>query len=208
LLNKNLDEDKSKVFAERILDSGYEILHYFQNIMDLSEMESGMISVNPVRFDMNQSFYNLVGEFAERFQAERDIKINFSEFEHLNHYVIETDEFLFKRVIGNIIELIQMTIGRGEIYLSYIETDRNQVKIFLRGEAEEPLNPVDLSFQLQDEDMKGIDPDSVEYLTYKATAGLCELLNGSFRLERKYDKGILFSVTIPGNMKNKPNENR
>jgi len=45
------------------MDSGYQILQYFQNLMDLSELESGMIRTHPVRLELHHLLTGIVGGY-------------------------------------------------------------------------------------------------------------------------------------------------
>ena len=196
LLNRDQEEERTKEFAERILDSGYEILHYFQSIMDLSEIESGMITVTPDNFRVNQTLSALVGEFSDRFRSERNIGMYFNEFSENQGLTARTDEFIFRRILTNLIELVLSLISEGEIQVSCIKTEDNQLKTYVRGASYSDLNSFDKSFVINDP-YDAMDPDSIEYLTYKATKKLCQLLKGTFEMEKKTSKSILYSFQIP-----------
>ena len=197
LLNRDMKEEKSKVFAERILDSGYELLFYFQNIMDLSEIEAGMITVNPVKFEIKQFFESLAAEYTDRIQNERKLNVYYNELVEDKHRLsLYTDEFMFKRILSNMIELARQYIVEGEIQISFVKTKGDEIKSYVRGIVDKNNQHSEMSY-LTSNYPNGQQEDSIDYLTYKVTKQLSGLLKGEFTVENKDDRGILISFTIP-----------
>ncbi|MFP3860811.1 MAG: sensor histidine kinase [Bacteroidales bacterium] len=192
LLNKDSSKEKVEEFAEKIMNSGYEILHYFQNIMDLSELEAGLVTVNTRKFDAKEIIILLIDEFHDRFDNECDIDISCGNLNNYNEIHVDADEYIFRRILSNIIELARMMISEGMITISCFRHNESNVNFRVAVTSYSKLYVADQSFLLKD----GTNDDSVEYLTYKVTAKLTELLQGSFFTEKKNDNEIYFNFLL------------
>ncbi len=193
LLNKDCSDEKVEDFADKILSSGYEILHYFQNIMDLSEMETDIVNVNPVKLDAKDLILRLVREYRDRFQPEHNIEIKCTDIRNFRSIPIQSDDYIFSRILGNIIELTRMMIHEGEIILSCIISHDGYIHFRVTGKFNSVLHAADESLILQ----KGEDNDSIEYLTYKVIRNFSELLGGTFSAAIIADNEILFNFILP-----------
>lgn len=196
LLNKDVDNRKTKEFAGRILESGYEILHYFQNMMDISEIETGMISPHPEYFELNHSLEELISEFKIRFQNERNIRLDYYYTREKKECFINTDNSILRRIVGNLIEISQHLLAEGKIQVDFEEHGDYRINIYIRGISDRNIKETNRLLE-PSESYNIMDPDSLEYLTCKATEKLSFLINGNFELEKRTDKEIRFKVEIP-----------
>lgn len=198
LLNKDSSKEKVEDFAEKIMNSGYEILHYFQNIMDLSELEAGLVTVNSRKFDAKEIILLLVDEFHDRFDNECDIDFSCYNLNNYDEIPVVADEYIFRRILANIIELARMMISEGMIKISCLRHNVSNINFRVAVISYSKLYHTDPSFVLKDV----TNDDSVEYLTYKVTCKLAELLRGSFYTEKKNDNEIYFNLLLQNREKN------
>ncbi|MFP4046437.1 MAG: sensor histidine kinase [Bacteroidales bacterium] len=192
LLNKDSSKEKVEEFAEKIMNSGYEILHYFQNIMDLSELEAGLVTVDSRRFDAKEIILLLIDEFHDRFNNECDIDISCGNLNNYNEIPVGADEYIFRRILANIIELSRMMISEGMITINCFRHNESNLNFRVAVTSYSKFYSADQSFLLKN----ATNDDSVEYLTYKVTHELTELLKGSFYIEKKSDNEIYFNLLI------------
>lgn len=193
LLNQDIDAQKNKEFARRILESGYEILQYFENILDLADMETGMVIPNSREITLSQFLSGIVEEYSTRFQIDKSVHIKMTNLQEHSAKSVFVDEFILKRIVTNMIELLQNALKDGEIVIRYaVEDDLIRIDVEGRAQLTEQND-----FLVLDDTMQSYDQDSLEYLAYRAVKELTHILHGEFKIEKQYKRGIGLRVLIP-----------
>ena len=194
LQNREVSEGKTKEFAERIMDSGYQVLQYFQNLIDLSELEAGMIKVNPSHFGINNMLSGIVGGYKDRLESEDSIDIYMMNGRE--EMMIYQDEFILERISTNLIELIRSNIQEGMVSIEYEEfTDEDKISLEIRGIKGQDN-------QSHDKNQAGsniTDSDEYDYLTWKTINRLIQLIKGQITYQSD-KREVVYKVTIPGNL--------
>ncbi len=192
LLESDMSGNQVREFSRRILDSGYDILNYFENLMILSEIESGMIQVNPVKFSINPFLSEIIDEYNERFSEAEKIFIH-REYKSSNpDFIMNTDEYLFRQIVLNSFQLIQNSILEGQILVGYVPGENS---VTLRVKTWNCSYKKDIS----EENLKTLylqDYDSQEYLLMKTLNHLLNLLNGKLEIQFSNNKQLVFSITL------------
>lgn len=196
MMNSDMSREQIREFSKRILDSGYDILHYFENLMILSEIESGMIQVNQAEFSLDPFLTGIIGEYNDRFSESEKVFIH-REYKPSNSEVLmDTDEYLLKQVVLNCIQLIQNFISEGQILIGYeLKGDRVTFNVkswncsFKNEINENALKYMEIS-----------DYDSQEYLLMKTLKHLLNILNGKLDIDFSHNNQLRFSVTLINNL--------
>jgi signal transduction histidine kinase len=168
LMNTDPDEQRTREFAEKIMDSGYQILQYFQNLIDLSELESGMIKVNPVEAELNHLLSGIVGGYKDRLGSDHSIDIYLMSNE--KELMMFTDEYILERIINNVIELSRSHIDQGLVTIEYELKDNGYVSMEIRGIRSSDLNGHNKDKQAENHEY--------DFFTWKAIQQLTEMLQG------------------------------
>ncbi len=185
LMNGDLSRARTKEFAERIMDSGYQILQYFQNMMDISEVESGMVRVKPVRVRVNQLLEDIVSGYKDRLDNDGSMDIYLMHPENVIAAV--TDEYILERVVENVIELSRTHIEEGLVTIEYGMVQDRHLAIEIRGVRSQEINGRD--------EESGQDPD-YDYFTWKAIQMLIDLIDGSVTHRCRNQKAI-YTISLP-----------
>ena len=168
LMNSDPSEIRTREFAEKIMDSGYQILQYFQNLMDLSELESGMIRSHPVRLELHNLITGIVGGYKDRLGSDHSMDIRLMNSQE--QLMVKTDEYILDRVFNNLIEMARSYIEEGLITLEYELKKDDLVTVEIRGIKSRGTNGHDKG---QVEEAREFD-----YLTWKTILQLAGMING------------------------------
>ena len=193
LQNLETSDEKTKEFAERIMDSGYQILQYFQNLIDLSELEAGMIKVNPARFGISQLLSGIVGGYKDR--LESDDLIDIYMMNDKDELMVYQDEFILERISTNLIELIRSNIQQGLVSIEYESKDDGSIILEIRGikgRCEEASDKSSGCYNVTDS-------DEYDYLTWKTINRLIQLIRGRINYQSD-SRELIYKVIIPGSL--------
>lgn len=196
LLNSELDPSKKKEFVEMIMDSGYEILHYFENILDSSELDTGMFVPHFRKINLDQVITGISGEYEDRSFSGKHINIRFANLMNDKNTQVITDEFILKRIIQNLIEVLIKNLGKGEI-LVYYNADKDQLIFNVEGHAANKIQDENI---ILDDALSNNDKDSLEYLSLKVVKRMVNILEGKFSIQKNNKKNIVLSIYIPNQL--------
>lgn len=185
LMNGDLSRARTQEFAERIMDSGYQILQYFQNMMDISEVESGMVRVKPAQVKVNQLLEDIVSGYKDRLDSDGSMDIYLMHSEKSIKAV--TDEYILERVVENVIELSRTHIEEGLVTIEYSIHQNRQLAIEIRGVRRHEINGRD--------EESGQDPD-YDYFTWKAIQMLIDLIDGRVTHSCR-DQEATYTISLP-----------
>jgi len=193
LQDRELSEGNTREFAERIMDSGYQILQYFQNLIDLSELEAGMIKVNPSRFGLNHLLSGIVGGFKDRLAFEDSLDVHM--LNGRDELMVYQDEFILERITTNLIELLRSDIQEGMVSIEYDRSGEGEVCLEIRGVKSHESESTDKN--PGNDSMP--DSDEYDYLTWKTINRLIELIQGRIDYRSDHNEEI-YKVIIPGRL--------
>jgi K+-sensing histidine kinase KdpD len=190
LQDREISEGKTKEFAGKILDSGYQILQYFQNLIDISELEAGMVKIHPSRFGLHHLLTGIVGGYKDRLETDKSVGIYLMNKK--DDLFIHQDEFVMERVTTNLIELVRSKMKEGLMGMEYEETNDGNIKLEVKG-----MTHFDNGDVVEEEEPAGIvDKKEHDYLTWKTISRMIELIGGTISCRLK-NKEIAYAVTFP-----------
>jgi signal transduction histidine kinase len=190
---RDFSDDKTREFAERIMDSGYQILQYFQNLIDLSELEAGMIKVSPARFGLIGMLTGIVDGYKDRLESDNSTDIYLMN--NKSEEMVFQDEFILERITSNVIELVRSNIQEGLISIEYEQTEYGHIVLEIRGiRSNESRDPdKDKNFS------ENTDYEDFDHLTWKTVSQLAELLLGEVCC-KKEGREVVYKIKIPNNL--------
>ncbi len=202
--------DKQIQFAKTINSCGDDLIQLINDILDLSKIESGYISVeyNPITFEeisrFVQSTFNPISE-------ARHLKFNIQMDENLPD-VIETDSQRLNQILKNLLSNSFKFTEKGQVGLKIYKADNNwKIKTASLDIAETVI-----AFEISDTGI-GISKEkqniifeafqqaegstSRKYggtgLGLSISRGLSDLLGGSIELESEVNNGSKFTLFLP-----------
>jgi HAMP domain-containing protein/signal transduction histidine kinase/CheY-like chemotaxis protein len=205
----NLSE-KQVSYAKTIHSCGDDLIQLINDILDLSKIESGYISINllNVRFNEITSF---VATTFKPISEAKQLKFNIELEENLPE-VIETDLQRLTQILKNLLSNAFKFTEKGEVKLKIYEANRNWKS---RNPSLDKSSKV-IAFAISDTGI-GI-PQDKQNIIFEAfqqaegstsrkyggtglglsiSRGLAELLGGSLELESHVDQGSTFTLFVP-----------
>jgi two-component system cell cycle sensor histidine kinase PleC len=193
--SKNI-EDKQKEYIANILGAGNHLLDLINEILDLSKIEAGRVSLEMEQVDISSLVIDSV-DLVKPLSKDQDIELQIGRLETKT---LCTDEKRLKQIIVNLLSnAIKYNRPGGNVLIECHEqkTDKSLIisvkdtGIGIPDDKEidlfEPFN----RFSAEDTDIEGTG------LGLSICKKLIELMGGTISYERNQDIGSTFSITIP-----------
>jgi PAS domain S-box-containing protein len=199
LLNHDsVDTQQRKNYAGIIINSGKRLLEIINDVLDLSKIESGSVSLKMERTDLVPFFNEIFLMYAERQKPDLKFKILHPSEDTLYCQIDKTRLF---QIVGNLLSNAFKFTENGSIQLEYfIDSENLTVKVSDTGIGiEKQHHGVVFNRFQQVENM--ITAIKGTGLGLAITKSLCELMGGSISLVSDKNQGAEFTVTIPAKCK-------
>jgi len=202
LLSKRNIDDKSKEYANIILQSGKALLEIINDILDLSKIEAGKVEILSDAFRLRDSLGSGLKPL-ENIATEKGLMLHYA----VDHEVPDI-------LVGDLGRLMQVLMNLVGNAIKFTQQGKIMVSVSLAEEATDLFTP--LRFTIQDNGI-GIPKDSQEkifepfsqvgnsaHTKYGGTGlglpiskNLVEMMGGTIRLESDEGYGSTFSFVVP-----------
>lgn len=203
LLDKdNLKPEQRKRFVDIIKSSSKQLLSLINDIMDVSKIEAGELSLKLSNCNLTELFNNLKETFLEDIKHRKgkgtitlSLKINAKD----KDLYILADESKLLQVMSNLITNAIKYSNSGNIEFGYTVIDKQKLRFYVQdqgtGIPKHKLNAIFKRFeQVNDENHEEV---SGTGLGLSIVKGITDLMNGKVEVVSEYGKGSIFTVTIP-----------
>ena len=197
LTNEDLSKEEIQEFTGIIRQSGNRLMEIVNNVLDISKIETGLITLNNKAFTINSLIADLCSFFNPN-AVIKGIKLNYSNALDDNSSIIYSDESKINQILTNLIGNAIKFSNDGDIEFGYkIVEDKILFYVKDSGVGIHPemferifdrFTQVDLSIT------RGYEGAGLGLAICK---GLVELLGGKIWLESEIDKGTTFYFTVP-----------
>lgn len=193
------EAEQQDEFAQLINDSGNNLLSILSDIMDISKIEAGQVSVSKRRISVNKLINSIQKEFA--IKADRKgVELRISNTSPDEVVEIETDETRIRQIIVNFLSNAIKFTETGYIELG-IEPEANGVRLYVKdtgiGIPEAYHEKVFERFrQVETSHTRKYGGNGLGLCISK---NLIELLGGTIGMESEEGKGSMFFITMPRN---------
>lgn len=199
LKTENIPEEEERRFVDIILSNGNHLLRIIGDIIDLAQIESNQITVEPVAVDLSALMAEAHSVFHNRVRAETGGKIEIVLENSLPDVdFIECDETRLKQILYNLISNSVKFTEQGEIRIGYARRSADLVEFFVSdtgtGVPEKFRKLIFERFR-QGAGHAGRARDGVG-LGLSICRGLVTLLGGEMWLESNQPSGTIFRFTI------------
>lgn len=201
MVKKNINPDKQKEYANIIYNNGSYLLKLVSDLLDLSRIESGKISLYKTQFSLNRLLYDLQLFFLLDMKNRDKENIAFRIIPGLpdGSDMIFADEIRIKQIIINLVSNAIKFTSKGEISLKYIIASNEFLEFTVcdtgRGMDE---NEVKLVF---DRFKQANDSIAKEFggtgLGLAISKEFIEMHGGKIKVESELEKGTTFTFTLP-----------
>lgn len=196
----DITAEKQSHYADIIKTSGYQLLSIINDILDLSKIEAGQLTITKKNFGVNYVLFDLYSIFKVQFDCKTppvELELNFNLED--DDSVIFSDEQAVRQVLTNLLGNAMKFTHEGSVEFGYHILNGNTMEFYVKdtgiGIPEEKFDRVFGRFQQVD------DGTSRKYqgtgLGLSISRGLVNLLGGDIRFESEYGAGTSFYFTLP-----------
>lgn len=197
LASGDFDETQKQEFVDQIVGSGNALLHIISDIVDISKIEAGEISIRPSKIPVLKLIHDIELMFRHRIESKGlQLKISLPELDRdsIIYADYERVKQVFANLLGNALKFtfegtIEITCRKLIENLEFSISDtgigieaQNHTKIFDR------FRQVETSYNRK---------FGGNGLGLSITKNLVELMGGRIWLESDVDKGSTFYFTVP-----------
>ncbi|WNB18583.1 PAS domain-containing protein [Marivirga arenosa] len=202
LFNRSTNASDKKQLAI-ILNSGKSLLNLINDLLDISKIESGNLSLNSEMLELKQMLFKIEQMFSE-LAKENNVKLEFQIENNIPDFIyidpIRLQQILVN-LIGNALKFTKN--GNVNVIISFNENllIQNEGVLYFNisdtgiGISENSLSKIFESFH------QGTDMISKEFggtgLGLTITKKLLDLMNGNIEVESKLGEGSIFKIEMP-----------
>jgi PAS domain S-box-containing protein len=197
LKDPDLTQEKTEQFVEIISSNGEQLLTIINDILDLSKIEAGQITISSEAVNVD----NLLKELFQQFKKQGDLKkvdLLLITDHPEGHIVTKTDEHRLRQVLCNLLSNALKFTSEGRIELGY--TLKENLIVFYVKDTGIGIAPEDQSVifkhfrQVETTFTRNYGGNGLGLSISKA---LVEKLGGSIVVDSEPDLGSTFTFTIP-----------
>ncbi|MCR4793068.1 MAG: response regulator [Lachnospiraceae bacterium] len=201
LLNLEGLTGKSREYSDQINSSAKALLVVFDDILDFSRIEQGIIKLSPSEYDVRKEFEMVVSNQALGLN-EKNVVMRLNISPDVPGLLIG-DSARIRQVMGNVISNAVKFTNEGSIDINVEKKDISEGKIELLisvadtgiGIREQDYEKIFESFsQIDSKRNRSVDGTG---LGLAITQRLIKLMNGTIEVESEYGVGSTFSISIP-----------
>lgn len=202
LEDKDIDDEEREEYVSIIQKNSDKLINFFDNLLDISIIESGQISISKTDCYINQVLDELEASFTlfKKKQAKTDLELLVSKAEQDSDFRIFTDPFRLQQVLSNLVANAIKFTNEGTVEFGYAKTaDKSKMLFYVKDSGIGiPEDKQEMIF-----DRFG----QVGYLKVPNSSGaglglaiskhLTELLGGELNVQSEEEKGSYFYFEIP-----------
>jgi len=199
--------DRQITAYEKIQNSGSTLLGIINDILDMSKIETGKMTLNPVDYDAPSLIHDTVQLNIVRI-GSKPIKFKLSVDENLPSRLFG-DELRLKQILNNLLSNAIKYTEKGQVHLSVNYKIINEDVMLV-------LSVSDTGQGMKEEDRKKLFSEYVRFNTdanrliegtglgLNIIKKLVEMMEGNITVESEYGRGSTFTVTVKQQSVNSP----
>ncbi|MBN2681247.1 MAG: hypothetical protein JXR58_01955 [Bacteroidales bacterium] len=199
---EELSDEKRKEYVSIIRQNGKQLMHIINDIIDISKIEAGQITLKESFVSLNiliDELENFV-KINEKFRAKPNLFVKTNKGLDDLHCIVKADQTRLSQVLRNLLDNALKFTNEGEINFGYkLLQQEKQIEFYVRdsgtGIAESKKQLVFERFRQADDSI------SKKYqgagIGLSISKGLVELMGGKIRFESTEGVGTSFYFTLP-----------
>jgi signal transduction histidine kinase len=197
LADPDIPADLRETYGKMVVTSSHQLLSIINNILDISQIESGQAKVNHDTVSLNELFDNISLLYTPMAQ-EKQINFQIIKLPDNDPGVIVTDREKLQQILDNLLDNAFKFIRNGKIMLGYA-IDAKEVRFYVEdtGPGIEAIQKERIfqSFtKINTEKERLFEGTGLGLAISKA---LVELLGGTIMVSSEPGRGSVFSFTLP-----------
>jgi signal transduction histidine kinase/CheY-like chemotaxis protein len=208
LKDPNLSAQSKNTYISHINSSGGYLLQLINNVVDISKIESGQLSINKVEFRVNDIMEDLRKQFEEQKKemGRAGVALIVKNADQSNDFIISTDKARFKQIMINLLENAFKHTEQGFVEFGYKIKEENLMEVYVKdsghGFSMERLEIIFNRYKkLSDNQNQPFDGSALKLTISK---NLIKLLGGNIWANSKIGEGSTFYFTLPFKLIDKP----
>ncbi len=201
LQGENISEEEKFSYLKHINNSGQDLLHLLNDLIDISKIEAGFLDIHFSAVYINNEINDIAKNYIDKIYKVHGDKVKLeTEFENNNpKFILITDILRFTQILNNLIDNAIKYTKSGTITIGYRLKTNNSIQFYVKdtgiGLKEEDLDAVFQEYDQAHRKMKitksgkGIGLAIAKKLTY--------LLKGEIGANSILGKGSEFFFTLP-----------
>ncbi|MEA3443528.1 MAG: response regulator, partial [Bacteroidota bacterium] len=200
LADQSISEDQRAIYLKNINDSSNSLLHLIEDIIDVSKIEAGQISLNEEICYLNEIFSDFYSNYSDLHEKElqTDIEFKIRLGSKDADFAILTDVFRFKQIMSNIISNAFEFTDKGYIEIGYMLPNDEMIEFYVKdtgiGIPENKQELIFDRFRLADESATHVFGGGLGLTISKS---LISLMGGSIYVDSQVDIGSNFHFMLP-----------
>lgn len=196
LKGKNISSENRENYIDLIEKEGNRLLSFINDIVDISKIESKIITLDFSSCNLNELFEELHSKYAYKLK-DKDVNLHFKKGLGDPECVIRTDTNKLVQILSNLLENAIKFTKSGEIEFGYSQF-ADELKFFVRDSG--------IGIRTEDKDyiFRRFTQSELEQihnpgagLGLSIVKGLVEILDGEVWVDSKLGEGSTFYFTIP-----------
>ncbi len=194
----NLSPERKKYFIKIIKNSGKQLVHIVDEILEISELETTKINLVFKNIRLNDFLSDLFNSFEYK-TNNKNIELKIIKKLPNQESRINTDSVILKKIIYNLLENALKFTNKGFIELGYRISGPNSIQIYVKdtgiGIRSDKLESIFLRFSQEEKELsKKVGGLGLGLSIAKRNA---ELLGGTITVESEKGKGSTFFLNLP-----------
>ncbi len=198
LKSKNLTPDDKHYYTSVIVDSGHQLLDIINDVLEISKIETGQISIHIAETDVHKLSESLVKFFRKRAEHKKNTLI-IKTTNNGAQNIIKTDETKLRQILNNLVSNAIKFTKNGTIEIGYELKNNNTIEFYVQ-DSGIGIAPKEQSmiFQRFTQANSHIMPkNSGTGLGLSISKSLVELLGGQIWVDSKLNEGSRFTFSLP-----------
>lgn len=197
LLKPNITPTEINKYVDIITKSSKQLLSIINDIIDISKIEAGQVTINNVPININQTLKDVSNLYSVPSKSKNNsLKLSFPE--NSNSLTIISDETKINQIVGNLVSNAIKFTTNGEIEIGYVIKD-SYLELFVKdnGIGIDPENQT-LIFE-RFRQVEGTNSSSINGtgLGLAISKSLVEMLGGKIWVDSALGHGAKFYFTLP-----------
>ncbi len=201
LLNEEISQEKRRQFIDIIINSGYQLVNLFDNLVDISRLDSGLLTISKSDCNLNELLFDLYVQFNGQIfkESKRQLTLRFLNLADDEVNIINTDCARLKQVFSHLISNAIKFTEKGTVEFGFTNNGSHELLFFVRDSGIGiPTEKLDVIFErFQQIEQGATRRFGGTGLGLYISKGLIEALDGKIWVESEEQVGSTFYFTIP-----------
>jgi len=206
LNNTDIPLKERNKLSDLVIENSESLLRLIEDIIDIAKLESGQVSINMQRFDLNNLFHHIHKIFNDkkRLAKKNQVDLIYPIEDPDKPFYFYSDPVRLRQVLSNLIDNALKFTNKGLVSFGYTvqkKGGKHPIKFFVKdtgiGLSKDQQQLIFNRFTKVENDKKKIYRGAG--LGLAICKSIVDLLNGKIWVESEIERGAAFYFTIPNN---------